>query len=100
MTSDLDVYRTAAVLMREHGDDATIRAAMRADELMDQGDMDGRAVWLRVMAAIKELGAREPPSPSMEIIRHVFYRGHIPRRADMADSVIASHNTTFRVSNM
>ena len=42
MTSDLDVYRTAAVLMREHGDDATIRAAMRADELMDQGDMDDR----------------------------------------------------------
>ncbi len=46
--------------MRERGEDATIEAAMRADALMDQGDMDGRAVWLRAIAAIKELERREP----------------------------------------
>ena len=28
---------------------------MRADALMDQGDMDGRAVWLRIKAAVEEL---------------------------------------------
>ncbi len=30
MTSDLDIYRTASVLIKQHGEDATIHAAMRA----------------------------------------------------------------------
>ena len=46
VTDDID--RTAKFLVDRHGDDAPIRAAMRADELMNAGDMDGRAVWLRV----------------------------------------------------
>ena len=28
---------------------------MRADELMEQGDMEGRAVWLRIKAAVEEM---------------------------------------------
>jgi len=43
------------------GDDAAIHAAMRADELMETGDMEGRAVWLRIGKAVEELGAREKP---------------------------------------
>ena len=35
-------------------------AAMRADELLDQGDMDGRAAWLRVLEAVTVLLAQEP----------------------------------------
>ena len=46
--------------MRERGEDAVIEAAKRADALLDQGDMEGRAVWLRVIAAIKELAAKAP----------------------------------------
>ena len=34
---------------------------MRADELMDAGDMEGRAVWLRIVKAIEELLSRERP---------------------------------------
>ena len=33
---------------------------MRADELMEAGDMEGRAVWLRVLAAVKDLMTMEP----------------------------------------
>ena len=62
MVSDLDIYRTAAIVVKEHGDDAATHAAMRADELMEAGDMDGRAVWLRVLAAVKELLAEKPDS--------------------------------------
>ena len=58
--SELDIYRTANILVKAHGEDAATHAAMRADELLDQGDMDGRAVWLRVLAAAKELLATEP----------------------------------------
>ena len=34
---------------------------MRADELMETGDMDGRAVWLRIVKAIEELLSKERP---------------------------------------
>ena len=33
----------------------------RADELMETGDMDGRAVWLTIVKAIEELLAKERP---------------------------------------
>ena len=34
---------------------------MRADELMEAGDMDGRAVWLRIVKAVEELLSEERP---------------------------------------
>ncbi|NQV20115.1 MAG: hypothetical protein HQ511_01725 [Rhodospirillales bacterium] len=61
MTSDLDIYRTANELVKLHGDDAPIHAAMRADELLEAGDLDGKAVWLRIVQAIEELQSRERP---------------------------------------
>ena len=32
-----------------------IRAAQRADELQDEGDLDGAVVWRRILEAIDEL---------------------------------------------
>ena len=61
MTSDIDLYRSANELIEQHGEDAPILAAMRADELMDAGDMDGRAVWLRIVKAVEELLSEERP---------------------------------------
>ena len=61
MTSDLDIYRSANELIKQHGDAADIEAAMRADERLAAGDMEGEAVWLRIVKAVEELGAREKP---------------------------------------
>ena len=61
MTSDLDIYRTANELIKQHGEDAPIHAAMRADELLEVGDMEGKAVWLRILAAVDELLSGERP---------------------------------------
>ncbi len=61
MTSDLDIYRSAHLLIKRHGDDAPIEAAMRADELMEAGDMEGVAVWKMILNAIKELLDTTPP---------------------------------------
>ncbi len=33
MVSDLDIFRSAQVLIREHGEDAALEAAMRADAM-------------------------------------------------------------------
>ncbi len=43
MISDLDIYRSARVLVKRYGADAPIHAAMRADELLEAGDLDGAA---------------------------------------------------------
>ena len=38
-----------------HGAHAFIEAAMRADGLLDEGDLDGQRVWMAVRAALREL---------------------------------------------
>jgi len=60
VTSDLDIYRTASVLIREHGDEADLVAAQRADKFLKDGDMAGSAAWRRVLKAIKEIWREEP----------------------------------------
>lgn len=55
MTEEIDIWRAARLLVDRHGDEAPIHAAMRADELMADGDMDGRRIWLRIKNAIDEL---------------------------------------------
>ena len=60
MTSDLDIYRSAHVLVRHHGEDAPIHAAMRADVMLEAGDLDGYAVWRRILRAVAELRRAVP----------------------------------------
>jgi hypothetical protein len=40
MTSDLDIFRTANALIREHGDEADLVAAEQADSFLDAGYID------------------------------------------------------------
>ena len=62
MTDDIDVYRSATLLIDKHGAEASIHAAMKADDMLERGDMDGRSVWLRIVDAIKDM-QRETPRP-------------------------------------
>ncbi len=62
MTSYIDTYRSANVLVKQHGEDAAIEAAMRADAMLEAGDLDGYAVWKRVLRAVEELQEVEPKS--------------------------------------
>lgn len=59
MTSDIDIYRTAHLLIGQHGDEAPIHAAMRHDELLEAGDIDGTATWKRILRAVDVLLATE-----------------------------------------
>ncbi len=62
MPSELDIYRSAKLLMDQHGEDAAIFAAMQADKCLEAGDLDGEATLMRVIGAIKELLDQQPPS--------------------------------------
>ena len=55
-----DIWRSAQQCIKSYGDNATIHAAMRADELLAQGDLDGAGTWRRVIQAIGELENTEP----------------------------------------
>ena len=54
MTSDLDIYRSARVLVKRYGPDAPIEGAMRADELLEKCNLDGYAVWKKIVKAGQE----------------------------------------------
>ena len=60
MILDLDIYRAANVLVKQHGQDAPIHAAMRADAMFEKGDLGGCAVWKRILRAVEELQGTVP----------------------------------------
>ena len=53
---------SAKLLIDQYGAvEAGVHAAQRADALLEQGEMDGRRVWLRILDAVKELSDTTPP---------------------------------------
>ena len=60
MITNLDIYRSASVLLNRYGDGASLHAASRADEMLAAGNMDGRALWGRIYEAVLELGREAP----------------------------------------
>jgi hypothetical protein len=62
MISNLDIYRAAQALNSQHGAGAPIQAAIRADALLDADDVDGQAVWRRILAAVDELVSTDRPA--------------------------------------
>ena len=56
MISDLDIYRAAAIFVMRYDEDAPVTAAMRADSMLEAGDLGCFAVWRRILRAIDELG--------------------------------------------
>jgi hypothetical protein len=53
--NELDIWRAANILLKRYKADAVLIAAKRADAFLEQGDMEGRGVWIRVTRAITEL---------------------------------------------
>ncbi len=60
MTYDLDIYRSAKLLIDQHGEEASGFAVKQADKQAEAGDREGQAVWLRVIRAIQELQWTRP----------------------------------------
>ncbi len=60
MVPDLDIYRSANLLIKRHGQDAPIHAAMRADAMLEAGDLDSYAVCRRILRAVGEVQGTVP----------------------------------------
>ncbi len=53
MISDLDIYRSAKVIMKQYGKDAQIHSTKRASAMLDKGDLNAYAVWKRILRAVE-----------------------------------------------
>jgi len=60
VVSDLDIYRSAKVLLDQHGEGATREAETRAESLAAKGVAEGAAVWRRILVAVRELQRDSP----------------------------------------
>ena len=47
-------------MIDQHGVKAPIHAAMRADKMLDVGELDGQAVWKAILKAVIELENKVP----------------------------------------
>ena len=61
MSSDPSIYRTANLSIRKYGEMAPVGAIIKADTLMEAGDMAGRTLWMKVAKAAEELLSDERP---------------------------------------
>jgi hypothetical protein len=59
MPEDLDIWRTAALFLKQHGDEAEFVVAQRVDALLEAGDTQGFTVLNRVLKAVRELRRRD-----------------------------------------
>lgn len=57
---EIDIWRTAKILVDAHGDGAPAQAIMRADHALDE---ETQNLWKRIEKAIRELN-RTNPAPS------------------------------------
>ena len=57
---DIDIYRSAKLLIDKYGDKAAVIAIKRASQMLDADDVDGYAVWKRTLRAIEQLESTKP----------------------------------------
>jgi hypothetical protein len=57
---ELDVWRTANILLKRYGAEAVFIASRRADALLEQGDTQGCSAWVRITRAITDLERKKP----------------------------------------
>jgi len=68
-TTEVDIYRSETVLVNHHGEDTPIEAAMRADAILEAGDLDGYAVWKRSKSTLTSAKGRIPEQTSVRLAR-------------------------------
>ncbi len=81
--SDPDIWRSARLLIDQHGDEAPVHAAMRVDAMLEVGDLDGRAV--------EDLLRREPMADDLdiELAREVLRQGELRLGAQLQIALAA-----------
>ena len=65
MISDWELWACANKMIESHGADAAIHAAMRADALLDEGDLAGQRTWRAILQRIEQLQSGSAPGMAL-----------------------------------
>ena len=57
---EIDIWRSAKLIIDQHGDRAGAEAIRRPNRLAEAGATEGAAVWKRIASAIEEMQKTEP----------------------------------------
>jgi len=52
---EIDIWRIANLMLKHYGDNAQAEGTRRVDQLAEDGDHAGVAIWMRIIDAIGEL---------------------------------------------
>jgi hypothetical protein len=63
MIPEIDIWRAANLMLKRYGENAEPESAARVDELAADGDLNGAAVWRRIMDTFAELANTTPSGP-------------------------------------
>lgn len=58
---DRDIYAAALQWLRRHGETAWFEAALKCDEQIAMGDVEGERTWKRILAAL-DIVSNKPPA--------------------------------------
>jgi hypothetical protein len=58
---EIDIWRTATLMLKRYGDEALEQSRTRIDELVADGDHDGADTWRRITEAVRWLANMTPP---------------------------------------
>jgi hypothetical protein len=64
VTSEIEIWRAANLLLKRYGDRARAEGTARADALAAAGDREGAVVWHRITDAVTQLANKTPPGPA------------------------------------
>jgi len=62
LTQEIDIYRTAQLLINQHGDDASVEAKRRAEFFSERKDDLAEKLWIKVSDAVTWLQSNTSPS--------------------------------------
>jgi len=60
MVTEFDAHSAATTIIKQYGEKARLHATKRADAMLEEGDLDGSAVWKRILRVIEELQRAAP----------------------------------------
>jgi hypothetical protein len=63
MIAEIDIWRTANLLIQQHGNGAQWEAARLGDLAIENGDPEGERVWVEVLKAVKSSMDVKPLGP-------------------------------------
>jgi len=61
VVSRIDIARSAALLIQQHGEEAWTEAAVKYFEMKERGDEKGMRVWRLIAGVLNELSGAKPP---------------------------------------